>query len=173
MVKQHQRLAELKRSSPREPVRDYKLRSTSGEVPLSELFGNQHDLIVVHNMGQACRYCTMWADGFNGLYPHLSSRAAFAVVSPDPPEWQRAFAESRGWRFPILSGEGSTFIKDMGFKEEDGYMPGVSTFVREESGEIFRVAQPPFGSFDPFCSTWHFFSLLAEGIKDWEPQYKY
>jgi hypothetical protein len=28
-------------------------------VALSSLVGDQRDLMVVHNMGQSCRYCTM------------------------------------------------------------------------------------------------------------------
>jgi len=45
-------------------------------VALSSLFGDHRDIIVVHNMGQSCRYCTMWADRFNGLYPYLANRSA-------------------------------------------------------------------------------------------------
>jgi predicted dithiol-disulfide oxidoreductase (DUF899 family) len=55
----------------------------------------------------------MWADGFTGTVPQLQDRAAFVVVSPDSPEIQQAFAQSRGWNFRMLSGQGSTFIKDM------------------------------------------------------------
>lgn len=75
LLKQHQRLAKLKRKAGRERVLGYKLRSASGLVRLSQLFGTHSDLVVVHNMGQSCRYCTMWADGFNGLYPHLVDRS--------------------------------------------------------------------------------------------------
>jgi hypothetical protein len=39
----------------------------------------------------------LWAGGFNGTFAHLSNRAAFVVASPDPPEKQRKFAESRHW----------------------------------------------------------------------------
>jgi predicted dithiol-disulfide oxidoreductase (DUF899 family) len=75
LVKQHQRLAKLKREAGREKVVDYKLRSAIGAVRLSQLFGTHSNLLVVHNMGQSCRYCTMWADGFNGIYPYLANRA--------------------------------------------------------------------------------------------------
>ncbi len=30
------------------------------------------ELIAVHNTGQSCRYCTIWVDGFNGIYPMAS-----------------------------------------------------------------------------------------------------
>ncbi|MYH60955.1 MAG: DUF899 domain-containing protein, partial [Caldilineaceae bacterium SB0675_bin_29] len=80
------RLVNLRRKLPPEPVRDYELKSTDGSVRLSELFGYSEDLILIHNMGTGCSNCTMWADGFNGEWEHLQSRAAFVVVSPDGPE---------------------------------------------------------------------------------------
>jgi predicted dithiol-disulfide oxidoreductase (DUF899 family) len=172
LVRDHQSLAALKRRLPREEVRDYVLAGHRGPAPLSTLFGGRRDLIVVHNMGRSCRYCTLWADGFNGLLPHLTSRAALAVVSPDAPAVQQKFAKGRGWGFPMYSGQGSTFIADMGFMDGVDPLPGVSTFALAR-GKIFRVASAPFGPFDPFCSVWHFFALLADGVDDWSPKYRY
>src|SRR5690349_290747 len=67
LLEKSQRLAELKRSMPRERVRDYTLAGWDGPVALSSLFAGKKDLIVIHNMGKGCRYCTLWADGFNGI----------------------------------------------------------------------------------------------------------
>jgi predicted dithiol-disulfide oxidoreductase (DUF899 family) len=173
LTRQHEKLAALKRRQSPEPVHDYTLQTAAGAVTLSGMFGDRDDLIVVHNMGRACRYCTLWADGFNGVYPHLANRAAFVVVSPDSVAVQQKFAVSRGWRFPIASGRGSTFIHDMGFMPTpDEPLPGVSTF-RMKRGKILRIAQARLGPFDPFCAVWHLFALLADGIKGWEPQYRY
>jgi predicted dithiol-disulfide oxidoreductase (DUF899 family) len=173
LVKQHEKLAAMKRKLKRELIPDYVLSTSEGPVRLSKLFGAKKDLIVVHNMGRQCRYCTMWADGFNSLYPHLADRAAFVVVSPEPPAAQEEFAATRGWRFPIASGHGSTFIQAMGFMPApDDPQPGVSTFQRVQ-GKIYRVASAPFGPFDPFCSAWHFFALLGDGVDGWEPKYRY
>ena len=103
--KARRKLVNLRRRLPAEPVRDYELNGADGPVRLSELFGDGDDLILVHNMGTGCSNCTMWADGFNGEWEHLQSRAAFVVVSPDGPEVQRAFARRRGWRFPMCRGD--------------------------------------------------------------------
>ena len=173
LVERHERLAEMKRRLPRETVQDYTLAGWKGPVQLSELFAGKPDLIVVHNMGRGCRYGTLWADGFNGVYPHLADRAAFVLCSPDPVEVQQEFAVGRGWRFPMVSGKDSSFIQDMGFRSEKSWMPGVSTFHLEPTGGIVRVARAPFGPFDPFCGVWHLFGLLAEGVNEWEPQYRY
>jgi len=59
---------------------NYRFATVDGEVSLADLFGPKRDLFVVHNMGRSCAYCTMWADGFNGVYPHLANRAAFVVA---------------------------------------------------------------------------------------------
>jgi predicted dithiol-disulfide oxidoreductase (DUF899 family) len=172
LVDKQEKLAEMKRGLPPQEVQDYTLQSQKGPVKLSDLFDGKPDLIVIHNMGQSCTYCTLWADGFNGVHQHLENRAGFVVVSPDPLDVQRKFAESRGWKFRMAGGQGSTFIEDMGFKSEKGWMPGVSTFYRDK-GKIMRVAKAPFGPGDPFCGVWHLLALLKNGPGDWHPKYKY
>jgi predicted dithiol-disulfide oxidoreductase (DUF899 family) len=170
-----QKLAELRRQRPREEIGDYQLLDSEGrEARLSSLFGDQSSLILVHNMGRNCSYCTMWADGFNGLLPHLESRAAFALTSSDKPEAQKEFVQSRGWNFPVYSTAGTSFIADMGFDDEkEGLMPGVSVFTKETNGKMYRVSRAEFGPGDDFCAVWHFFDLLPEGIDGWQPQLSY
>ena len=73
----------------------------------------------------------VYSQATNEAAGHLADRAGFVVVSPDSPKAQQKFAKSRGWRFPMASGQGSTFTEDMGFKSDDGWMPGVSTFQRK------------------------------------------
>jgi predicted dithiol-disulfide oxidoreductase (DUF899 family) len=173
LVERSQALAALKRQLPREAVADYILSGWEGPAKLSEYFRGKPDLIVIHNMGKGCRYCTLWADGFNGVWKHLADRAGFVVCSPDSPDIQREFARSRGWQFPMVSGSGSTFIQDMGFRGEKSWNPGVSTFQRTADGGIVRVAKAGFGPFDPFCAVWHLIALLGDGVQKWEPQYRY
>ncbi len=125
-------------------------------------------------MGKGCRYCTLWADGFNGIRHHMQNRAAFVVVSPDAPEVQKTFADSRGWEFPMYSCKGSTFASDLDFfVEGSGYYPGVSALEKGADGRIYRTAKAYFGPGDDFCSAWHFFNLLSDGANGWEPQYSY
>ena len=162
----------LRRQRPREKVRDYELMDQDGRaVALSALFDGRDRLILVHNMGRACAFCTLWADGFNAYLPYLESRAALVVSSPDEPHVQSNFARSRGWRFRMVSAHGSPFIDDMGFLDpEEGLMPGVSVFARDPDGTIHRVSRAEFGPGDSFCPVWHFFDLLPEGIDGWEPR---
>ena len=169
------RLADLRQQRPPEEIGDYTLRDAGErEVMLSSLFGDHGELILVHNMGRACSYCTMWADGFTGLLPHLMSRAAFVVTSPDEPVAQEEFRRARGWNFPLYSTRGTSFAADMGFDGgEEGLMPGVSVFSKDEAGRIFRVGRAEFGPGDNFCAVWHFFELLPRGADGWEPRLSY
>ena len=168
------RLAEARQSAEPQQVGDYTLKRSDGSpVELSALFGDKDDLILIHNMGRSCVYCTLWADGLNGVAEHLADRAAFVVCSPDPPEVQAEFAESRAWRFPMVSGADSPFIKDMGFMPESKPWPGVSAFHKNEDGSIVRTGKSFFGPGDDFCAVWHLLDLLPGGPEGWEPKYRY
>ncbi len=175
LQKARERMVELQRQMPHEAVpATYIFRGPNGaEATLEDLFEGRRDLIVIHNMGASCAYCAMWADGFNGVWPHLRDRAAFVVVSPDAPETQARFAASRGWRFPMWSSQGTTFRADMGFQQDDEMLPGVSIFHREADGAITHYAQSPFGPGDDFCVTYSLFDLLPGGTGDWEPRFTY
>jgi len=156
-----------------EEVADYVFATPAGPRSLASLFGDKRELIVIHNMGASCPYCTLWADGFNGLYPHIADRAAFVVSSPDAPAAQQTFAAGRGWRFPMVSHQGNDFAADMGYRSDrGGWLPGVSVFQRD-GARIARVADTALGPGDDFCALWHFFDLLPAGAAGWAPRYSY
>ena len=148
-------------------VKDYEFTHIDGPVRLSQLFGHHEDLIVIHKMGVSCPNCTLWADGYNGIHQPVVTRAGFVVSSPDRPTVQKKFAESRGWKFPMVSHAGSTFAADMGYvSAKGGWIAGVSVF-RHESNAIMRVSDTGFSPSDDFCTLWHFFDLLPGGIGEW------
>jgi len=161
-----------RREAPPQPVADYVLQCGAGPVHLADQFGDKDDLFVIHNMGRSCPNCTLWADGYNGLVPHLQSRAAFVVSSPDDPATQAAFAASRGWRFRMVSHAGTSFAADMGYRSERGYRPGVSVFQRRPDG-IVRVNHTDFGPHDEYCAAWPLLDLLPGGAGDWRPKFSY
>jgi predicted dithiol-disulfide oxidoreductase (DUF899 family) len=162
-------------------VEDYVLAGWNGPVRLSALFGDKQDLILIHNMGVGCTSCTMWADGLNGVYDHLAARAAFVVASPNPVAVQKSFAASRGWRFPMISYEGSTLAEDLGYRaggdpfdeKLGGWNPGVS-FLRRDANGIVRLSDTEFGPGDDFCIVYHLFDLgpAADNL-NWSPSYRY
>ena len=87
----------LRKAEHGDAVPNYTFATQAGETSLLELFGDHDTLLAIHNMGQGCRYCTLWADGFNGFLPHLESAMSVVLLSRDAPELQRQFANSRGW----------------------------------------------------------------------------
>ncbi len=175
LLEDKKKLTELRRQIPDEEVKDYSLKKADGtQINLSELFGNKTELIVIHNMGKSCPYCTLWADGFNGVVDHLDDRASFVVISPDEPKVQKEFAESRNWKFTMVSGHESSFAADMGYNPKEGdYWPGVSAFYKTDDGKIFRSGTSMLGPGDDFCSVWHLFDLLKNGANKWSPKYNY
>jgi hypothetical protein len=45
--------------------------------------------------------------------------SAFVIASPDSPAVQQQFARSRGWRFPMVSHQGTMFADDKGLSVEN------------------------------------------------------
>jgi len=179
IMEKAQELHRLRLQQPPEAVEDFVLAGPDGDaLRLSDLFGDRKDLIVVHNMGAGCPYCTLWADSFNGLRAYFEDRTAFVVVSPDEPERQKGFAESRGWKFRMASDRDLRFTKAMGFWGSygegaggEGPWPGFSTFRKGEDGSVERVASDFFGPGDLYLGLWHMFSVLDRGVDGWQPAF--
>lgn len=162
-------LSELRRQNLEE-VMDYELQTVDGPKRLSEFFGDKDELVVIHNMGRGCNYCTLWADGFNGLTKQFLSRAGFVLASADSAEKVSETAQRRGWTFPVASNGESAFAKDMGYTDADGNpWPGVSAFTRKD-GKIYRHGHASLGEGDDFCSIWHVWDLFPTGFNGWEPR---
>lgn len=171
-----QRLVEMRKALPRTPVADAMLTdvASGAKVSLGTLFGDKDELLIVHNMGKGCPYCTLWADGFNGVHQHLSNRAAFIVLTPDEPAIAKAFAASRGWGFRMISGHGTGVIRELGFEPAPGQAgPGVSTLVKKPDGTIERTAHTHFGPWDDYCAVWPMIEMLERGQNGWAPKYVY
>jgi peroxiredoxin len=166
----HNELNALKRQLGSMPVQDYPLTDWDGRtVMLSAAFGPFDRMLLIHNMGFACHYCTLWAEGFSGLARHFESGeytapAKFLLVSNDRPDQQRAGAMQRGWDFTMLSARGTDLFKDLGFTEEkDGelhWWPGVSTLVKDGDGTLQRTGKAFFGPGDEYCGFWHLLELF-------------
>jgi predicted dithiol-disulfide oxidoreductase (DUF899 family) len=172
IFEQNNRLQSLYKDRAGEQVANYRFTTLNGETSMLDLFGDQECLLMIHNMGQGCRYCTLWADGFNGLLPHLESAMAVALVSKDAPDVQRRFANSRGWRFHLASHGGGDYMTEQCASEDYGNMPGVAVFERR--GEVIsRKNGTNFGPGDQFCSMWNLLGLAGLGESDWTPQFNY
>lgn len=167
-----QKVMQLRRDSKPTPVKNYTFKNLDGEVSLLELFGNRETLFLIHNMGQGCRYCTLWADGLNGFVGHLESEFAFALVSKDDPETQRRFANSRGWHFRMASHGGGDYIREQSAKQGENNMPGMVCYTRK-GDQIFRKNAASFGPGDEYCSIWNVLSLAGISTEEFTPQFNY
>lgn len=58
-----EQMRKLQLETEPQAVVDYTFQTLNGPVRLKDLFGDKNDLIVIHNMGASCRYCTLRADG--------------------------------------------------------------------------------------------------------------
>jgi len=154
-----------------EVVEDWELRGLNGcKVNLSRLFADKSELIVVHNMGRSCNYCSLWGDTMKGVAPHLMQRCGFVLCSNDAPEVIKAFREVRGWDYPCVSGHETGFARAMGYADEEGKpQPGVSAFHKKADGTIVRTGHMPFGPGDDFCAVWPMLDLIKDGKGEWEP----
>jgi predicted dithiol-disulfide oxidoreductase (DUF899 family) len=158
------------------------------ETRLSELFApGKDDLIVIHYMFGAdaekpCRMCTLWADGYDAVAPHVEDKVNFALVAKADIDRLRAWARGRGWRrLRLLSSHDSPFNRDLQVESETGdQRPGVSVFTRGADGEIRHVytTEAALGpghhrGIDLYSPVWKLFDLLPGGREDWMPKLAY
>jgi len=163
-----QKLDDLRAARSGEEVANYSFDTLTGDTTLRDLFAGRDQLLVIHNMGQGCRYCTLWADGINGILDHLESAFSVVLVSKDPPERQRAFANSRHWRFRLASHQNSPYFAE----QTNGNEPGAALY--ELHGD--RITQKnscEFGPGDLYSPMWHFLALAGLDESSWTPQYRH
>lgn len=166
------KLNQLRSRNEAGEVKNYAFETLNGASTLLDLFGTQDKLLVIHNMGQGCRYCTLWADGLNGFVPHLESTMALVLVSKDAPDVQRRFANSRGWRFNLASHGGGEYIREQTVVEGSNNMPGAVVYERKGDA-IYRKNSCVFGPGDLYCPMWILLGMAGLGDNDWTPQYRY
>jgi predicted dithiol-disulfide oxidoreductase (DUF899 family) len=209
---QVERVAALRRALPvgmrvhdyafREGPPDLSRNDPAGfrEVCLSELFTGGHDtLLVDHLMFGAgehlaffeqgddlpCPMCSMWADGYNAVAPHVAQRAAFVLVAQAEIGALRSWARRRGWdRLRLLSARDNTFNRDLGIVEtadpRDAGAPGLSVFTRAPDGAIYHrytigadFDEHQNRGIDLYSPVWQLLDLLPAGRGDWYPAHHY
>ena len=167
-----ERLAKLQQSNRGNEVINYSFSTIEGEINLLDLFGEKDKLLLIHNMGQGCRYCILWTDGFNGFLPHLESTISVVLVSKDAPQLQRKFANSRDWRFRLASHGGGEYIQEQSVMKDSNNMPGAVVYERD-GDKIYRKNDCVFGPGDIYCSIWSLLGLAGLNETNWTPQFTY
>jgi predicted dithiol-disulfide oxidoreductase (DUF899 family) len=131
-MRQGDELAGRRQELPWVPIeKEYVFETDTGKKTLAELFVGRSQLLVYHFMfgfgfrvdeqNPGCTGCSLVADHFDGVVPHLGGRDVSLVAeSIAPLEELHRYKERMGWRFPWVSSLGSDFKYDFGaaFTEE-------------------------------------------------------
>ncbi len=190
---QRERVAELRRRLPRNTTIDdtelVEIRDGArATVRLSELFADpDKPLILMHFMyggvqEHPCPMCTAWADGYDGVLPHLAQHANFAIFVAGDPGAFGEYARSRGWRHARIVSAGESDLKrQLGFETDEGaQLPGLSVFERDASGVLSHfysqsamLGADGFRGMDLLNPLWHFIDALPAGRADFMPRKSY
>jgi predicted dithiol-disulfide oxidoreductase (DUF899 family) len=182
-------LSRQRRELPWEKVdKPYAFDGPRGKQTLADLFGGRSQLMVYHFMfgpgwSEGCPSCSYLADHFDGMTIHLAHRdVTLAVISRAPIAEIEAFKKRMGWRFPWVSSFGTDFNYDYHvsftpeeratgkvnynyeqaeFPSEEG--PGLSAFLKEESGQIFHTYSSYARGLDILVGTYNFLDMAPKG----------
>ncbi len=167
---------------------DYRFTGADGERNLLQLFGERSQLLVYHFMYPAhwqagCKSCSFWADGYNGILPHLAARdVALVAVSIAPYPTLAAFRQRMGWQFDWVSSSGSNFNRDFGVAISQDEIdsrkpvynfgtqpfgvqeaPGISVFARDATGEVFHTYSCYSRGLDWLNPAYQLLDLVSDG----------
>ena len=158
------------------------------DVRLADLFTDGHDTLIIDHLmfaaadPEPCVMCSMWADGYSAVTPHVMQRASFALVAKAEISKLRGFARQRGWdHIRLLSSHDNTFNRDFGMENDDGTQnPGLSVFTRTPDGAVYHrytigaeFDEHNNRGIDPYSPVWNLFDLMPQGRGDWYPNHDY
>ena len=177
------------RELPWEAVtKEYVFEGAAGRQTLADLFDGRSQLVIYHFMFHpedkaGCPHCSLRADGFGGIGPHLKQRdVTMAVVSSAPYPKLEAYRKRMGWTFTWVSSGGSDFNRDfyVSFTPDEvqekrafyNYTlcdpqarerEGHSVFYKNESGEIFHTYSCYNRGNDKLNVHYHYLDLVPKG----------
>ncbi|MSR15559.1 MAG: DUF899 domain-containing protein [Gammaproteobacteria bacterium] len=166
----------------------YRFETPQGTASLADLFTGRSQLLIYHFMfpevwADGCKSCSFWADNFNGIEVHLAHRdVTLTLMSRSPLAKLTAFKQRMGWTLPWASSLGSEFNFDyqVSFTDEElaagdvtyNYerrkfpvveAPGISTFIRNEQGEVFHTYSCYARGLDMLNGAYHLLDLMPKG----------
>ena len=162
--------------------------ANGGRETLSDLFAGRSQLMIYHFMFHpddkaGCPHCTLRADGFNGIIPHLNQRdVTMVVVSRAPYIKLSEYQKRMGWNFKWVSSGGSDFnfdfqasftpeemsakramynytMRDPLAREREGH----SVFYKDESGAVFHTYSCYDRGNDKLNIHYHYLDLVPKG----------
>lgn len=175
----------------------YAFEAGSGRVELADLFAGRSQLIVYHFMfapewDEGCASCSFLADHIDGANLHLRHHdVSLVVISRAPIEKLLAYKRRMGWAFEWVSSYDSTFNQDFGVsftaaelaqgptyynykqreRQTEGEMPGISVFVRDDSGEVYHTYSSYARGGDLLIGAYNYLDLTPKGRNEHGPHY--
>ena len=167
--------------------KDYLFDTPEGRRPLADLFDGRHQLLMQHFMlapgwEQGCKSCSYMADHTDATLAHLAARdTSFVAVSRAPLSEIERFRERMGWKFRWVSSHGTDFNRDFhvsftadekasgkadynfGGTPPGEEMPGVSAFLKDESGEVFHTYSTYGRGVEVMMHTYRLLDLTPQG----------
>jgi len=176
----------------------YLFDTQEGKKTLTELFDGRSQLIIYHFMfapgwKEGCPGCSFLADHIDGANLHLAHHdVTLMAVSRAPLAELLPFRRRMGWRFNWVSSNGSDFNSDYGVsftkddlakgrtyynfelreQQEEGEAPGISTFIRDEAGNVFHAYSAYARGGDILIGAYNYLDMAPKGrneaeIMDW------
>ena len=168
--------------------KEYVFDTPAGKKTLTELFGNNSQLIVYHfmwrwDLGQGCDGCSFLCDHVDGANQHIKHHdVSFVAVSRGKLPDLLAYKKRMGWQFDLISSYGSDFNYDyhVSFTEDElakgkvyynyemtseGFneLPGISVFFRDDNGDIFHTYSSYARGGDILIGAHNFLDLTPKG----------
>jgi predicted dithiol-disulfide oxidoreductase (DUF899 family) len=170
--------AERRRMPVVEIDKQYVFAGPGGDRRLVDLFDGRRQLLLYHFMfahgvegwpTAGCDGCSMFVDQV-GKLEHLHARdTTFVLVSRAPLERIEAYRERMGWTIPWYSSGASDFNRDFGLTTDDGETFGLSAFIRDDDGRVYRSYFTSSRGVEALGSVWTFLDLTPRGRQeDWE-----
>ncbi|MBC8165875.1 MAG: DUF899 domain-containing protein [Bryobacteraceae bacterium] len=168
--------------------KEYIFDGPAGKETMSGLFDGRNQLVVYHFMfapgwEEGCRSCSFLSDHIDGTLVHLAQRdVTLVVVSRAPFAQIEAFQKRMGWKFKWVSSYNTDFNFDyhVSFRKDEtangkvyyNYemtefpveeAPGLSSFYKDKSGEIFHTYSAYARGCDSLLGTYNYLDFAPKG----------
>jgi predicted dithiol-disulfide oxidoreductase (DUF899 family) len=193
LTRLHDHLAAERRKLPWVRVeKPYRFDTETGKATLADLFDGRSQLIIRHFMlgpgwKAGCTGCSFATDHDEGALVHLTNHdVSFVRISRAPLPEIQAYNRRMGWKGRWVSSHGSDFNYDfhVAFRKEDGPMfynyrqvefmgedqPGVSVFVKDETGQVFHTYSTFSRGDEGAVSSYFYLDLTPKGRREDGPR---
>ena len=164
--------------------KEYRFETDEGSASLADLFRGRSQLLVYHFMfgygfrltdeRRGCTGCSLIADHFDGVIPHLNGRDITLVSeSIAPLQELQDYKQQMGWRFPWVSSLGSDFKYDFGaaFTEEQRRNGADYNYQHVDKAEPQKEGMSVFALQDG--AVHHTYSTYARGTEAFMGTYRF